>query len=431
MSQSSTATVSPPSHADSRSEIMDRFRDVRARTEELAAHLPPEDQVVQSMEDASPVKWHLAHTTWFFEQFLLVPTLTGYRVFDPDYAFLFNSYYEAMGARHARPRRGMLTRPTVSEVAHFRSHVTAGLIEMADSCDDRTWSELAPLIELGCSHEQQHQELLLTDLLHAFSCNPLKPAYHPYRPAPATQPASLRWIDFEGGIREIGHDGSGFAFDCEGPRHRVLLEPYRLASHPVTNGEWKAFVEDDAYNRPELWLSDGWAAVQREGWQAPIYWEKRDSDWWSMTLSGMQKLEDDAPVTQVSFYEAEAYARWAGRRLPTEAEWEVASETVALTGNTAGTGFLRPTVAEASEDGLSQMCGDVWEWTQTPYAPYPGFRPPPGAVGEYNGKFMCNQMVLRGGSCVTPDDHLRRTYRNFFYPHQRWQFSGLRLADDG
>ena len=412
-----------------RRDLLARFRALRQETEALTEGLSPEDQVVQSMEDASPAKWHLAHTTWFFEEFILTKQAPGYRPFDPDFFFLFNSYYEGAGPRHARPRRGMLTRPGVEEVQRYRRQVTEATAELIVQADDETWSAIAPLVELGINHEQQHQELLLTDLLHAFSCNPLKPAYRNYRPAAAGKAGAQAWVAFEGGIHEIGHSGAGFIFDNEGPRHEVLLRPFRLAARAVTNGEWLAFVEDGGYRSPTLWLSDGWATAQREGWQAPGYWEERDGAWHSMTLAGLQPVEASAPVCHVSFYEAEAFARWSGRRLPTEAEWEVAAAGLPIRGNFRGAGQLRPLPA-AGDDGLQQVFGDVWEWTQSPYAPYPGYRPPEGTVGEYNGKFMCNQFVLRGGSCVTPADHVRTTYRNFFYPHQRWQFTGLRLAED-
>ena len=415
-----------PLHRES---LISRFESVRADTESLTANLAPEDQVIQSMEDASPSKWHLAHTSWFFETFILADYAAGYRPFSDDFAFLFNSYYETAGPRHARPRRGMVTRPSVSEVMAYRAHVTAAMTELMGKIDAGKWSAIASLVELGINHEQQHQELLLTDILHAFSCNPIRPAYGPYRPAEAGAGGPLTWVSFEGGIREIGHGGDGFAFDSEGPRHEVLLRPFRLATRLVTNAEWIAFIEDGGYGVPQLWLSDGWATVQREGWQAPGYWELREDGWHMMTLAGMRPVEADAPVCHVSFYEAEAFARWSGHRLPTEAEWEVAAEDLPVAGNFAKDGLLRP-LPDPGGEGLRQMYGEVWQWTQSPYGPYPGFRAPEGAIGEYNGKFMCNQMVLRGGSCATPAGHTRATYRNFFYPHQRWQFMGLRLAED-
>ncbi len=430
MAQISAASepVAPHGQAD-RDALIRQFQSVRAATEALTANLAPEDQVVQSMEDASPSKWHLAHTTWFFETFILAEFAAGYRPFDSDFAFLFNSYYETAGPRHARPRRGMVTRPSVNEVMAYRGHVTAAMAELMGNADAAQWSAIASLAELGLNHEQQHQELLLTDILHAFSCNPVRPAYGPYRPAAAGASGPQSWLSFEGGIHEIGHDGKGFAFDSEGPRHEVLLRPYRLADRLVTNAEWTAFIDDGGYRVPQLWLSDGWATVQREGWEAPGYWERHDGRWQSMTLAGMRPVESDAPVCHVGFYEAEAFARWAGHRLPTEAEWEVAAADMPVAGNFAGPGLLRP-LPDSGGDGLRQFYGEVWQWTQTPYGPYPGFQAPDGAIGEYNGKFMCNQMVLRGGSCATPQGHTRATYRNFFYPHQRWQFTGLRLAED-
>ena len=416
-----------------RETLIRRFQFVRAATESLTANLAPEDQMVQSMEDASPSKWHLAHTSWFFEAFILAEFAAGYRSFHPDFAFLFNSYYETAGPRHARPRRGMITRPAVDEVMAYRGHVTAAMAALMGNAEAAQWPAIASLAELGLNHEQQHQELLLTDILHAFSCNPICPAFTPYRPASAGASKPLSWLAFAGGIREIGHDGAGFAFDSEGPRHEVLLRPYRLATRLVTNAEWIAFIDDGGYRVPQLWLSDGWATVQREGWGAPGYWRRRDGAWHAMTLAGLQPVEADAPVCHVSFYEAEAFARWAGCRLPTEAEWEVSAAERPVVGNfvsyVGGGGMLRP-LPDPGGTGLRQMYGDVWQWTQTPYGPYPGFQPPEGAVGEYNGKFMCNQVVLRGGSCATPEGHTRATYRNFFYPHQRWQFMGLRLAED-
>ncbi|HYH20568.1 MAG TPA: ergothioneine biosynthesis protein EgtB [Azospirillum sp.] len=405
-----------------------RYRRVRTMTEDLAAPLSAEDQTAQSMPDCSPAKWHRAHTTWFFETFLLTPFLPGYRLFDPGYAYLFNSYYEAVGARHPRPQRGMITRPGVAEVAAYRAHVDEAMDRLLARADERA----RPLVELGLAHEEQHQELLLMDLLHLFSLNPLNPAYRPVRPEPASPaPGAGCWLAFDGGTRMVGHDGAGFAFDNEGPRHPVLLQPFRLFSRPVGNAGWLAFIADGGYRTPALWLADGWAAVQAQGWEAPGHWRRRDGGWHVMTLAGEVPVEPDAPVCHVSFYEADAFARWSGRRLPTEAEWEVAAAGLPATGNTLGTGALRPRPGPPGPDAAPvQMFGDVWEWTASPYGRYPGYRPASGAVGEYNGKFMANQMVLRGGCCVTPDGHTRASYRNFFYPHQRWMFAGLRLAED-
>lgn len=415
--------------------LLERFRRIRGLTEVLARPLSPEDQAVQAMPDASPTKWHLAHTTWFFETFILTPFQPGYGVYDKRFAYLFNSYYEGAGPRHPRPDRGMLTRPAVETLLSYRRHVDTAMQSLLAATTATHGAQLAALVDLGLHHEQQHQELLLTDILNLFSRNPLRPAYQAHlRPAPETEASTLRWRDHQGGVRRMGYGGSGFCYDNETPPHDVLIHPFRLASRPVTNAEWMAFMDDGGYRRAELWLSDGWATAQAEEWRAPLYWEcPKDRRYTVMTLNGSIPLDPWAPVCHVSYYEADAFARWAGKRLPTEAEWEVAASHSPVHGNTLGSGFLRPVVADAaSHDGkdLMQLFGDVWEWTQSPYTAYPGFRAPQGAVGEYNGKFMCNQMVLRGGSCVTPDGHVRATYRNFFYPHQRWQFAGLRLAED-
>ena len=406
----------------------ERFRAVRDATEALAAPLSPEDQNVQSMPDASPTKWHRAHTTWFFETFILRRFDARYRLFDPRFNYLFNSYYEAAGARHPRPERGAITRPTAAEVSDYRRHVDAAMAEfLATRVAEEP--EIAALFELGLHHEQQHQELLLTDILHAFAQNPAHPAYAPFMPTVVRKAPELEFVPFEGGLMEIGHRGDAFAFDNEGPRHRVHLESYRLANRLITNAEWMEFMASGGYREPQHWLSDGWQAVQREGWNAPLYWCEVNGGWRAMTLSGLRPIDPNAPVTHISFYEADAFARWCGARLPTEAEWENAAAASEPTGNLRGGGYLRP-LAAPPKPGLQQMFGDCWEWTQSAYTPYPGYRVPEGAVGEYNGKFMVNQLVLRGGSCITPDDHIRASYRNFFYPHQRWQFAGLRLARD-
>ena len=415
--------------AGERGHVQRAFERVRAQSVALTRDLDPEDMVVQSMEDASPAKWHLAHTTWFFEEFVLAPHVPGYRRFHPRYQYLFNSYYEQVGERHARPTRGMLTRPRVAEVLEFRAHVDDAVHAfIADG--GGAWSAAAPIIELGLHHEQQHQELLLTDLLHAFSLNPLLPAYRKPSPRESAAAPATGWVSFGGGIHGVGHDGAGFAFDHEGPRHEVLLPPFRIATRPVTNAEFRDFIDDGGYRTPTLWLSDGWARAQAEDWQHPLYWRRGDGGWQGFGLRGLQPLDDEAPVSQVSYYEADAFARWAGHRLPTEQEWEVAAASLPVAGNTVDSGLLRP-VRATPGPGLLQMFGDVWEWSASAYTAYPGYRAPAGAVGEYNGKFMCGQQVLRGGSCVTPDGHLRAGYRNFFHPDKRWQFSGLRLAEDG
>jgi len=405
-----------------------RFAEIRHATEALAAGLLPEDQAIQSMPDVSPTKWHLAHTTWFFETFLLIPHLAGYTAFHPAFAYLFNSYYETVGARHPRPQRGLLSRPGTAEIAAYRRFVDDAMRNLIEGSDDATWDGIAPLIELGLNHEQQHQELILMDIKHVFSLNPLRPAYRPRTALATSKPSPMRWIDFEGGLVEIGHDGRGFAFDNEGPRHRVWLDPFRLASRLVTCGEYMDFMEDGGYRRPELWLSDGWAAVKAEAWPAPLYWERRDGEWSVFTLSGTQPFNAAEPVCHVSYYEADAFARWCGKRLATESEWEHAASNAALAGNFVHRGALHPIPARG-DGSLEQMFGDVWEWTMSAYLPYPRFRPAAGAVGEYNGKFMSGQMVLRGGAAVTPPDHIRVTYRNFFPPSARWAFGGLRLAE--
>ena len=404
-----------------------RYHMVRAETERLAAALTPEDQCVQSMPDASPAKWHRAHTTWFFETFVLLPHMRGYRPFDPEYNYLFNSYYEAVGERHARDRRGLLTRPSAEDVTAYRRHVDCAMAELLEARKYRT--ALSALVELGLQHEQQHQELLLTDILHAFAQNPLLPAYAPYRPSETMSSVPVGFTQFDGGRVAMGHEGGGFAFDNETPRHDTLIAPFRLANRLVTNGEWLDFVADGGYRNPVLWLSDGWHCARAEAWRAPLYWQERDGEWFAMTLSGLKPVERDAAVCHVSYYEADAFARWTGARLPTEAEWEhVAAQCASDAGNFRDDGYLRP--LPAGRDAGLQLFGDVWEWTQSPYVAYPGYHTPAGAVGEYNGKFMVNQMVLRGGSCATPSGHVRASYRNFFHPHQRWQFSGLRLAED-
>src|SRR5437763_8902343 len=409
------------------SELAPRYRVIRAATEGLAAPLSAEDCAIQSMPDASPVKWHLAHTSWFFETFVLEPHVPDYRFYDAAFRVLFNSYYNAVGDKHPRPQRGLLSRPSLAAINAYRAHVDAAMHALLARTDPS--SRLGALIELGLNHEQQHQELILTDVKHLLSCNPLKPAYAPVRTAEAPASAQpLEWVEFGEGLVEIGHDGAGFAFDNETPRHRQYLAAFALASRPVTNAEYAAFVADDGYRRAELWLSEGWDWINATGITAPLYYE--DEGTRQFTLHGMQPVDGDAPVCHVSLFEADAYARWAGARLPTEAEWEIAAATVPIEGRFAEDGALHPLPARRERAPLAQLFGDVWEWTQSAYAPYPGYRPATGAIGEYNGKFMCNQFVLRGGSCATPLAHIRVSYRNFFPATARWQFSGFRLARD-
>lgn len=405
----------------------DRYGAVRARTLALTADLTPEDQQIQSMPDVSPTKWHLAHMAWFFETFLLTPRLPDYAPFDPRFAYLFNSYYEAVGERWPRPERGLLSRPSADRILAYRTHVDAHMTALIASATDADWAEIEPVLELGLHHEQQHQELILMDIKHVFSLNPLAPAYAPARAREAHPAPPLNWIDFDGGLVKIGHDGGGFAFDNEGPRHKTWLEPFVIANRLSTCGEYLAFIEHGGYARPELWLSDGWAAVQREGWQAPLYWMQQDGERMIFTLSGLRRLDPAEPVSHLSFYEADAFARWCRRRLPTEAEWEIAAATAHVTDQTYGAFHPQPALPIS---GLQQMTGALWQWTASPYAPYPRYRPPEGPIGEYNGKFMSSQMVLRGGAAVTPEGHTRPTYRNFFPPAARWAFSGVRLADD-
>lgn len=422
-------------HGDERSateSLMLRLLAVRKQTEQLAHSLSDADATVQSMPNASPAKWHLAHTTWFFETLILTPYLPGYQLFDPSYNYLFNSYYERIGSRHERSERGMLTRPTLDRVLQYRHHVDSALGALMTLPPS---PPLSNLIQLGINHEQQHQELLLTDILHLFSRNPLEPAYCAQtRPECSSQPENDSGFNpYAGGLLKFGHAGNDFAFDCEGPSHQRYLAPFQLARRLVTNREWLEFMGDGGYQRPELWLSDGWASCQRQQWTSPLYWREETGAWSTMTLRGRQPLLLDAPVTHVSLYEADAYARWKGLRLPTEFEWEHAASGAAVAGNFLGSGLLEPREHHCSAQargGVQQLFGDVWEWTESAFSRYPGFRPSEDAVGEYNGKFMSGQYVLRGGSCVTPDGHMRATYRNFFAADTRWQFAGVRLAGD-
>ena len=403
-----------------------RYAAVRSRSLELAAPLSAEDCCVQSMPDASPAKWHLAHTTWFFEVFVLERFETGFKPFLPDFRVLFNSYYNGVGDKHPRLQRGMLTRPPITEVRAYRDDVDERMRALIAARGGE--SELNELVDLGLQHEQQHQELMLTDIKHLLSLNPLRPAYSVFGKSSDSAPGPLEWIEIEGGLVTIGHEGTGFCFDNELPRHKVYLQAFQLASRAVTGGEYAQFIERGGYSTPELWLAEGWDWVQANGLRQPLYWVRGDSGWREFTLAGLQPLLPAQPAVHLSYFEADAYARWAGARLPTEAEWEHAARNCPIDGHFADARRLHP--LPASGEGLRQMFGDVWEWTQSGYAPYPGFRQRGGAIGEYNGKFMVNQYVLRGGSCATPGGHVRATYRNFFPATARWQFSGLRLARD-
>ena len=405
-----------------------RFADVRAQTETLCASLETDDYGVQSVIDASPPKWHLAHVTWFFETFLLKPFLKGYTPLDPAYAQIFNSYYNTIGPYHPRGQRHTLSRPTVRDVYAYREHVDTNMEQLIERCTAADRAEMINRLTLGLHHEQQHQELLLMDIKRNFFANPLFPVYAERPFEPDAETPDMRWLRMPGGIREIGHSGTGFSFDNEGPRHKLFTRDYRIASRPVTNGEYLEFIEAGGYSRADLWLSDGWAAVKERQWQAPLYWIERDGRWLEMTLAGLRPVELAAPVCHVSYYEADAYARWRDARLPSEAEWECAAAGEPIEGNFVETGRFHPRPAADEDD--RQWYGDVWEWTSSSYSPYPGFRSMPGALGEYNGKFMANQYVLRGGCCATSQSHMRPTYRNFFYPHDRWPFTGIRLAAD-
>lgn len=419
-------------------QLFEEFQKVRTLSETLCLPLETEDYVIQSMPDVSPPKWHLAHTSWFFETFILQSFAKNYTCFHPKYNFLFNSYYEAVGERHPRPKRGLLSRPTVDEVMQYRHFVDAGMQRFFETLDDPTFETVKPLLTLGLHHEQQHQELLLTDIKHILAINPLRPAYKAnfHEPAEETTPQvpPLEWIGFSGGVKQIGYAGPDFVFDNETPRHSVVVEDFKLASRLVTNGEFLEFIADGGYCTPTLWLSDGWRVILEQGWDSPLYWERIEGDWWMMTLAGMRRVDPAEPLCHVSFYEADAFARWAGKRLPTEAEWEYAAEGIIVSGNLLESGKIHPTALSStppcSPGKPQQLFGDVWEWTQSPYTAYPGYKPAAGALGEYNGKFMCNQLVLRGGSCVTSTSHIRPTYRNFFPAEARWQFTGLRLAED-
>ncbi|MDH5444253.1 MAG: ergothioneine biosynthesis protein EgtB [Gammaproteobacteria bacterium] len=403
------------------------FLRVREDSESICRPLEIEDYGMQTIADVSPPKWHLAHTSWFFETFLLKPFVQNYREFHPQFAHLFNSYYETVGTFHPRPERGLLARPTVKEVYSYRAHVDEAMTRLIEMTDHEQYEEIINRTILGLHHEQQHQELLYTDIKHIFAYSPLRPVYREKDYPSTDKLKALDWLSVSPHVYETGHVGKVFAYDNEYPRHKSYLNGAKLASRLVTNGEFLEFIEEGAYQRAELWLSDGWKTVQQYHWQAPLYWEQIDGEWWYMTLSGFKPVDLNAPVVHVSLYEADAFARWAGKRLPTEAEWEVLASQAAIKGNLRDSDNLQPIALQGYHE---QFYGDVWEWTQSPYAPYPGYKTPPGAIGEYNGKFMSNQFVLRGGSCVTPAEHIRATYRNFFYAGDRWQFSGIRLAED-
>ena len=426
-------------HGAALEHLAEAYRNARRTTERLAEPLAVEDCVIQTMEDVSPTKWHLAHTSWFFETFALRPHAPSYVLYHEGYPYLFNSYYVQAGERHCRDRRGYISRPTVTEVMDYRRHVDEHLLRFMEQADPDRAQRAASAIELGIQHEQQHQELILTDVKHVLSVNPLRPVYQPFESEPGAA-APLAWVPFQAGVYEVGHAGDGFAYDNEEPRHRCFLEDFLLADRPVTNAEFMEFMEDGGYERPEWWLSMGWAAVQERGWTEPFYWERRDGVWQTYTLGGMKPVAPREPVAHVSYFEADAYARWAGARLPSEQEWEAAATALAAPvgdGHFLEDAPMHPRPARpqgpAGANGrvsLRQLYGDVWEWTRSQYAPYPGYAPAEGALGEYNGKFMCNQFVLRGGSCATPRTHIRRTYRNFFPPDATWQFTGFRLARD-
>jgi ergothioneine biosynthesis protein EgtB len=415
-----------------RNNIYEKFINTRNFSHLLCKPLETEDYCIQSMPDVSPSKWHLAHTSWFFEAFILKDAVQNYKSLHPRYNFLFNSYYVQIGERFTRSIRGLLSRPTVKEVYEYREYVNDMVKAFIYNSNEELFNKYAPVIEIGINHEQQHQELILTDIKHVFSVNPLHPVYTE-KEMPAGIVTDPGWIEYDGGIVYIGHDGSGFNYDNETPRHKKYLQPFALSARTVTNHEYMEFIEDEGYKRAELWLSDGFALAENDKWKSPLYWQKENNEWWNFTLHGYMKINPAEPVCHINYYEADAFARWKGCRLPREEEWEAASEGLPIEGNFADSLNFHPVpVAGSDEDGkLKYMFGNLWEWTMSPYTAYPGYKPLPGALGEYNGKFMNNQYVLRGGSCATPSNHIRNTYRNFFPPHSRWQFMGFRLAKDG
>ncbi len=412
--------------------LLKKFKKVRSFTDNLCRNLKTEDFVVQSMPDVSPTKWHLAHTSWFFEAFVLMRSSADYQNFNPVYKYLFNSYYVQMGERFTRSRRGLLSRPTVKEVFEYRSYIDSRIAEFIEKSSEELYSKFCGIIEIGINHEQQHQELMITDIKHVFSVNPMYPVYINTEIPAVESVTPLEWIKMEGGLYEIGYGGKEFSYDNETPVHKEYAGNFKIASRPVTNREYLGFINDKGYQTPWLWLSDGWATVEKENWEAPLYWTKIEGEWFNYKLNGFQKIDLNEPVCHVSHYEADAYARWSGARLPTEAEWEIAASGLPVEGNFAEREIFHPAAVNAGKnDGqICQIFGDVWEWTGSAYLPYPGFKPAAGALGEYNGKFMSGQMVLKGGSCATPESHIRKTYRNFFQPSSRWQFTGIRLAKE-
>lgn len=430
------ANTAPVAQATTPRSLAEHFGNVRALSEQLCEPLLTEDYVITpTPQIGSPVKWHLAHTTWFFERLVLEPHLAGYRPFHPQYNFFFNSYYVQLGEKQDRTQRGFVSRPTVDEVYAYRKHVNERMLALLDAMDPAQWEVLSPIITIGIHHEQQHQELMLTDIKHIFWNNPLHPVYKEQVAPSCSGVPALNWHPIAGGLHWIGHDGKGFGYDNEFARHQQYVDDFELATRLVTNGEYIEFIEDGGYRQAAHWLDRGWDTLQEQGWSHPFYWEKRQDGWWMMTLAGMRPVEPAEPVCHLSYFEADAYARWTSRqphqggvRLPTEAEWEIAAYNEPIAGNFVEQGVYEPVALGGSETGLRQLYGDVWEWTQSHYSAYPGYQAPPGALGEYNGKFMCGNFVLRGGSCATSISHIRRTYRNFFAPHVRWQYTGLRLA---
>jgi ergothioneine biosynthesis protein EgtB len=428
--EAKSTTLSQATELPVREELINHYSKIRRFTETLCEPLETEDYVIQSMPDVSPTKWHIGHTSWFFEAFIISNADSNYKSIHPLYTYLFNSYYVQIGERWDRPNRGLLSRPTVKDIYEYRNFVDNNVIEFIKNCDEKHYKEYAPIIEIGINHEQQHQELLLTDIKHVLSFNPLNPVYSAKEIVSGDDVQKMNWKEFDGGVFEIGNDGSSFTYDNETPRHKEFINPFSIANRLVTNNEYIEFIEDGGYKNAPLWLSDGWAAIENDDWKAPLYWEKKDGEWWNFTLNGFRKVNPAEPVTHISYYEADAFASWKDTRLPTEAEWEVAAGALQNKGNFVETLNFHPVPLQSDHDELNQMYGDVWEWTRSSYSPYPGYKTLPGALGEYNGKFMSSQMVLRGGSCATSKTHIRNTYRNFFPPHSRWQFMGIRLAKE-